>query len=140
MFRSPHHGRKTILRIRRFIASAALTLGVVAISTAPAQAKEQYPWPHNGCTNAPDHAGSANFTHACNQHDGCYARHWAGRSTCDTWFWNDMIAECRKLPFDLIASCGVTAGIYYGAVRAFGEPYYNSKGEMVRINTPMKIG
>jgi hypothetical protein len=115
-----------------------LVAGVLTIGAALAEAKDPYPWPHNGCTNAPDHVGSADFTYACNHHDGCYAEHWANRATCDGWFWNDMIAECRKQPFEVVTSCAGTAAMYYGAVRLFGDYYYNSNGKYVRIDTPMK--
>ena len=127
------------MRIRTFTAATMLALGLGVTINAPAQA-EQYPWPHNGCTNAPDRIGAANFTHACNQHDGCYANHWANRGTCDGWFWNDMIAECRTLQFELVSSCAGHAVIYYSAVRAFGQAYYDSNGKMVRIDTPMSLG
>ncbi len=96
-----------------FIAVAAL----VGFTAGPAMAN-QYPWPHNGCTSAPDRA-IANFTHACNHHDGCYALHWAGRGACDQWFWNDMIAACRKLPFEMIGGCTGTAGLSLFISRAF---------------------
>lgn len=128
------------MKLLRRLAVLFTTLTLLIGGTFATANADQYPWPHNGCTSAPDHIAGADFTHPCNQHDGCYALHWADRGTCDAWFWNDMIKECRKLPFDLVANCGVTAGIYYLAVRTFGDRYYNSNGEQVRISAPMQIG
>ena len=115
---------------------------VDANSTTVQLVADKYPWPHNGCTSAPDKAGGVNFTHPCNQHDGCSARHWADRATCDRWFRNDLEAECNKLPLWVRTStrCIIIAGTYYGAVRTFGARFYYSGGEYVRINTPMSYG
>jgi hypothetical protein len=113
------------------------------VITTHAQVKlvdDQYPWPHNGCTNAPDFVAGADFSYPCNHHDGCYARHWAERSTCDSWFRNDMLKECHKLVIDAMSGCEVQANLYYLMVRIFGGKFYDSDGELVRINTPMSTG
>jgi hypothetical protein len=94
----------------------------------------QYPWPHNGCTRVSDNPSGVSFTYACNHHDGCYARHWASRATCDAWFRNDMDNACKNGPWYLRGSCENYALIYYSGVRLFGQKYYDSKGELSRIN------
>lgn len=117
------------------------------VAVAHTQAADEYPWPHNGCTASPNRVGAADFTYACNHHDGCYAEHWANRLTCDNWFLNDMMAECDRIPwpnniptmFDPVRACRSTGQTYYQAVRAMGERFYNSNGKQVRINAPMKI-
>ncbi|MFI0800871.1 phospholipase A2 [Amycolatopsis lurida] len=90
-------------------------------------------WPTDGCTAAPEYY----FNHPCVHHDGCYAYHWADRGTCDNWFLNDMLAECRKLPFEIVGSCGGVAFTYYGAVRLFGGSFYDDSQITARISTPM---
>lgn len=134
-------------RVAAVFTAAVLALGLsTAVATAPAMASSsttltaQYPWPHNGCTAVSDNPAGASFTYACNHHDGCYAGHWADRGTCDAWFRNDMINACRGLPFEMVSNCVIMAGIYYLGVRTFGDKYYNSGGQLTRINTPMNIG
>lgn len=101
-------------------------------------AHNPYPWPHNGCTASPNHIGVANFTHPCNQHDGCYANRWAPRAACDQWFYNDLMKECDKIAWP--RGIPTIANTYVTAVRVLGERYYNSNGTHVRISTPMRIG
>jgi hypothetical protein len=126
-----------------FLMSLGLIGGVSVATASPALAQSsttltpEYPWPHNGCTAVTDNPAGASFTYACNHHDGCYGGHWADRATCDTWFRNDMLNACRRLPFEMVGTCAVWANIYYYAVRAFGDKYYNSNGQLSRISTPM---
>jgi hypothetical protein len=54
------------------------------------------------------------------------------------WFFNDMKNSCTKLPFQMIGACVAWAGIYYSAVRALGQRYYDSGGQLSRISTPMR--
>jgi Prokaryotic phospholipase A2 len=136
--------RKT--RVSRLCLAIFIAIGSVWFSALPASASSsttitaQYPWPHNGCTSAPDNPAGASFTYACNHHDGCYARHWADRATCDQWFLNDMMTACRRLPFEMVGNCAGMAYVYYYFVRVKGQPFYDSNGTMVRISTPMRIG
>jgi hypothetical protein len=135
--------QRVVMALAAVLIIAGATSATVASTASPAAASSsttltpQYPWPHNGCTGVSDTPLGASFTYACNHHDGCYGGHWASRSTCDAWFYNDMIAACRHLPFEMVGGCSVWAGIYYGGVRAFGQKYYDSNGQLTRINTPM---
>lgn len=120
------------------IAASVLFLMTTATSVASAESSSaltpQYPWPHNGCTRVSDSPSGVSFTYACNHHDGCYARHWADRGTCDAWFRNDMLSACDRAPWYLQQDCSRWAFIYYGGVRALGQKYYDSRGELSRIN------
>jgi hypothetical protein len=120
------------------IPTALAMLSVPANAESSSTPTAQYPWPHNGRTRTSDAPAGVSFTYACNHHDGCYARHWASRSTCDAWFRNDMLKACRSSPFNEVPICRNSALLYYGTVRLFGDKYYNAKGELVRINTPMR--
>lgn len=118
----------------RLAAIGIMTLVPVIGNMAPASAHNgDHWWPNNGCTAAPE----LYFNHACVHHDGCYGQRWADRATCDQWFLNDMLGKCRTLPFDLVASCAGTAYIYYGFVRAFGGPFYDSPEVATRIGVPL---
>ncbi|HSX01565.1 MAG TPA: phospholipase A2 [Candidatus Saccharimonas sp.] len=128
-----------VLALIAFLPVALVAAPSPAMASSSSTLTAQYPWPHNGCTGVTDNPAGASFTYACNHHDGCYAGHWASRATCDTWFRNDMINACRRLPFEMIGNCGIVANLYYYAVRLFGDKYYNSGGTLVRISTPMKI-
>jgi hypothetical protein len=94
--------------------------------------------PTNYCTNAPDRvSGFYDFRHACAHHDACYALHYATRSGCDSTFLSEMRVACRAdnawyNPARL--ACYDVANLYYGAVRVFGGPYYNSGS----TSTPMR--
>ena len=125
--------RKVVVRLCVVLMLVGALVGVSAGSASA----DPYPWPHNGCMSAPDRPSGADFTYACNHHDGCYALHWANRATCDAWFRNDMVSACRQVPFEMAGGCVVTAGIYYGAVRIFGQVYYDSPSLSVRISTRM---
>jgi hypothetical protein len=126
------------------ISGLTLVGGSVNAQSASAESSStptaEYPWAHNGCTGVTDYPGSANFTYACNHHDGCYGGHWADRATCDKWFLNDMMNYCSKLSFFLVTGCVAAAYPYYWGVRAFGQKYYDAAGVVVRINTPMRVG
>ncbi|MEO8283364.1 MAG: phospholipase A2 [Pseudarthrobacter sp.] len=141
-------------RITKRLSSTLLALllafgayGAATVAAAPPAAAEsssayspQYPWPHNGCTIAPDAPSGISFTYACNHHDGCYAGHWASKVTCDLWFYKDMSIACATAwwaPQVMRTACLEAATIYYGFVVARGQPYYDSKGQQVRINTPL---
>lgn len=87
-------------------------------------------WGSDGCTAVPDSGTyrgvSFDFNHACVHHDGCYAYHWGSRSTCDDWFYNDMVASCNYLHSASSSRllCDEQAGIYWQGVRWFGGPFY----------------
>jgi len=125
------HTRKALSRgVTVVLLAIALVFGTAG--TASAHSGSHW-WPTDGCTAAPE----LYFNHACVHHDGCYAYHWADRGTCDAWFRNDMLDICRRLPFELIAGCAGMAYIYYGAVRAFGGPFYDSPQVATRISVPV---
>lgn len=66
-----------------------------------------------------------NFTPACNSHDLCYSSSGISRSTCDTNFYNAMLAVCnRGWTSTSRAWCRGWAWTYYQAVRNFGGPAY----------------
>ncbi len=87
-------------------------------------------WRSDGCTKVPNWIpGVYNFTHACQHHDGCYANHWASRSTCDRWLLNDMLAGWCWASWN----CRNFAYTYYAGVRACGQYSYNNRS----ISTPL---
>jgi hypothetical protein len=92
-------------------------------------------WSNNGCTAVPDsgwHWGARfDFRHACVHHDGCYGGHWASRSTCDEWFWNDMYAWLSRRHRQLCYDIGYA---YYRGVRNFGSPFYNNRSISARMS------
>ncbi len=133
-------------------ASATTTWGV----NATPYNNGSHPWSTDGCSYVPDsgtHAkkiayGSApfytyvwtfaswNFNHACIHHDGCYRGHWASKSTCDSWFLNDMRASCGAMhPSDWArrAVCNDKAWQYYSGVVALGWPAYSGWSYDARI-------
>jgi hypothetical protein len=116
-----------------------------------------HPWTTDGCSVVPDSgvhfkkiyygtppwgayfwtSASWNFNHACIHHDGCYRGHWASRSTCDTWFLNDMRASCSAMHPSSAARrivCNDKAVQYYAGVRALGGPAYNGWSHYVRFS------
>lgn len=99
------------LAARTLVVMLALTgagLGLLApeagATTAPGQTATPYNqggewWSTDGCSVVPDSGWWGDFHHACVHHDGCYRNHWASKSTCDTWFYNDMRGiVCRDVP------------------------------------------
>ena len=96
-----------------------------------------HPWPSDGCTKVPNTVpGVFNFTHACQHHDGCYVRRFSSsRSTCDSWFLNDMNASCRtSSTLSLNRSrCYAVANVYYLGVRACGDYSWRNRA----VSTPV---
>ena len=116
-------------------ATADLALFVAVAPTVVAT--NAWPWPHNGCTYAPDNIYGSSILDACNRHDGCYVMHWSSRATCDSWFLSDLQKVCRQFPFYLAGGCNASAYTYYVAVRTFGGYFYNANSYDVRMNTRM---
>lgn len=128
----PTRGRPRM--IVRLLAVVVLMLGT-SIVVAPAASAYPSWYRPNGCS-APqflDNNVSAFFRSACNTHDVCYD--WvenrngnAGRLRCDNRFKDNMIALCdRGTPAGILRlGCWEWAWTYYGAVRAFGGPYFNN--------------
>jgi hypothetical protein len=66
-----------------------------------------------------------NFTGACNNHDDCYDSSGIDRATCDTRFYNDMLAVCnRGWTSGSRTWCRGWAWTYYQSVRTFGSFAY----------------
>jgi hypothetical protein len=67
------------------------------------------------------------FTPACNKHDICYSTCGSDRHVCDAAFYHDMLSICKG---SLVSGsnahrhCGDVAYIYWLAVNAFGETYF----------------
>ena len=64
-----------------------------------------------------------NFYNACKGHDCCYGRCGSEKATCDSNFYNDMVAACQaKWPGDGVLDvagqywCEQVARVYYNAV------------------------
>ena len=96
-----------------------------------------HPWPHDGCSAAPERGPGWDFHHACVHHDGCYRGHWRSRRACDDWFRRDMRASCRVLhPTGVIGrwACVGVAAVYHAAVRAFGVFAYHHRGVGAPVN------
>lgn len=99
-----------------------------------------HPWSTDGCSVVPD-SGSYlgaywNFNHACIHHDGCCRLRWASRSTCDSWFLNDMRASCGAIhPRSTTRRtlCGQVTWTYYTSVRAFGSSAYTHRSWFIPI-------
>ena len=129
--------------MRRAISAALVMLMLTAISlgalqdpagatTGPGQSATPYNqggewWSTDGCSVVPDSGWWGNFHHACVHHDGCYRNHWASKSTCDTWFLNDMRASCAAMfrvwdPRN--GPCNAQAYGYFLGVVTFGGPAY----------------
>lgn len=96
-----------------------------------------HPWPSDGCTKVLNWVpGVFNFTHACQHHDGCYVNRWASRTTCDSWFLNDMNASCPPSSILWInrPNCYSTAYTYYLGVSACGAYSYDHRS----VSTPVR--
>jgi hypothetical protein len=129
--------------------AAALTvLGVLALTAGSAAAHPTrgatatprnmtgHPWSTDGCSNSPERGPGWDFHHACIHHDGCYRGHWAGQSTCDSWFLRDMRASCAVTSprAGLLRSfCSFIAGAYHQAVRLFGASAYARGSIAIRL-------
>lgn len=125
-------------RLRAIFLALFLFSGYSAAVSQPASAaSDPWPWPHNGCTMAPDNIYGYSILDACNKHDGCYAIHWTSRESCDAIFLDNIQRVCRIMPFYLHTGCVGTSYVYYGAVRTFGWAFYNANSYDVRINTRM---
>ena len=130
------------------VSSPAAASSPPVVLTAPAStpskmiapalvAANAWPWPHNGCTYAPDNIYGYSVLDACNRHDGCYVMHWSSRETCDAWFLSDLQKVCRRMPYYMSGGCFGITYIYYGAVRAIGGSFYNGNTYQIRMNTRM---
>jgi len=65
------------------------------------------------------------FTSACNTHDICYSGSGIDRATCDTNFYNGMLAVCNRGWTGTSRTwCRGWAWTYYQAVRTFGGAAY----------------
>lgn len=85
----------------------------------------------NGCTLSPDHWFKANFTPVCNAHDRCYfSTSKTSRKNCDETFGLSLRYTCALAygPGFKRNACYVAAAVYRQAVRDFGRPYYEGKG------------
>ncbi len=86
----------------------------------------------NGCgpeggPKVPDAPAGADFKHACDGHDICYATCRQDKGACDRVFHSQMRAECR-LEFGIGPSrlrCYQAADIYYTAVSKAGADAYD---------------
>lgn len=69
------------------------------------------------------------WQYTCYRHDVCYGSQW-GRKYCDTQFWHNMIADCKRAyawySFDRYACFG-NASLWYLAVRMFGGAHYTPR-------------
>lgn len=109
-----------------------LTAAPASATTGPGQTATPYNqggewWSTDGCSVVPDSGWWGNFNHACVHHDGCYRNHWASKSTCDWWFYNDMRGSCAAM-FTVWdwrnGPCNAQAYGYYQGVSYFGGPAY----------------
>lgn len=115
-------------------AAAGATTGHGATAT-PAN-MSSHPWSYDGCSSSPERGPGWDFHHACIHHDGCYRGHWAGRSTCDTWFRTDMRASCLVLHPDNAwtrVACNGLAEVYHRFVRTFGDRAYDRHSVTVAL-------
>ncbi|MFJ3649910.1 MULTISPECIES: phospholipase A2 [Streptomyces] len=79
---------------------------------------------HDYCTSSPDKYGSADFRGPCARHDLCYAKKGNHKKTCDAQLLVDLTANCRYAYGSwnpMRFTCISTAGVYYGAVTAYGD-------------------
>jgi hypothetical protein len=96
-----------------------------------------HPWTSDACSKVPNWSpGFFNFTHACQHHDGCYRGHWASRSTCDRWFYNDMRASCRTSSTlgVMRTRCYQVALLYYTGVIALGHGAYKKHSHVIPLS------
>ena len=86
----------------------------------------------SGCGDAgtdskvPDQYVGFNFTRPCFNHDICYGTCGTNKATCDNNFRNDMLAECKAIPWYQIIvgiqnDCIFAANAYYAAVHFLGQ-------------------
>jgi len=123
-------------------------LAVLALAVVPAAASAAGPYredPTDGLATAefvePNGCGAGmlavlvpnaplgfNFTDACNFHDRCYATIGKTQQECDLAFYNSMLAACTAQAVGQIqlAACRAAAGVYYGAVVGFGQPWHTA--------------
>ncbi|AHH95254.1 hypothetical protein GCM10010174_57660 [Kutzneria viridogrisea] len=118
-------------------AAGVIAFGLLVVGAGSAQAQEvpsaRMAIAGDGCTNAPDNYGEANFRPACDAHDNCYS---AGspfsRLTCDQVLLYDLTQACDNTYSainPLRYSCEGVAGGYYNAVRTFGRSHYEGSGD-----------
>ena len=131
-------GRRGIRAITSLVAGLLVAIGLSVVA-APSAAAVPAGYRPNGCTLSPDRGlvpVPYDFKSACNDHDYCYDDLWYGggengRYACDIFFVNRMSAWCNSyygawyLAWQR-GQCGLTAQVYYAAVRQFGGPYFNN--------------
>ena len=122
-----------------WIAVLAICFAAIVGVSAPASAAttDPYPYPHNGCTYAPDTILGSDITPACNHHDGCYALHSMSRLDCDRQLRQELYAVCAQMTPLRSGACYSIASLYYGSVRLFGAHFYNAPYPADRISTRM---
>ena len=140
-------------RLSAVLATSALVLGGLALCAEPAAATTTpgvnatpynsgyHPWSSDGCSVVPDSGywfgAYFNFNHACIHHDGCYRNRWAGKATCDWWFYNDTRASCDAIhPWSIYrrSMCKDLAFKYYQGVVYFGWDAYYSRTSYAPMN------
>ena len=75
----------------------------------------------------PDSPFGFNFTSACNNHDSCYAKCGASKSTCDLNFLHNMFKGCKKFPINSISrnTCFSLAHQYWQSVANSGQDLFD---------------
>ncbi len=107
------------------LVSGLLSFGSPAAAHGPVE---------DGCSAVPDSGLLFNFHDSCDAHDRCYVytpygNSSAGRSTCDSVFYQDMLNDCRAMwpiwyqSFQR-AGCRGVAWTYYIGVRTFGGVFF----------------
>lgn len=126
-------GIVTTLAVMGALAAAVLTFGASPAAALPPG------YQPNGCTWSPDRGWYPtyyDFKNVCNRHDYCYDEMWFGggengRARCDSLFLDEARGWCNNyygawwLSVER-AKCNGVAWTYYGAVRQFGQPYFNN--------------
>ncbi|GAA1129167.1 hypothetical protein GCM10009582_27990 [Arthrobacter flavus] len=88
----------------------------------------------NACSYSPESYlfGLVSFTATCQQHDICYGPNsFTDRYACDQAFLAELINDCYSVlgtTGTVSNGCVSQAGVYYGAVRAFGSSSYDGRG------------
>lgn len=106
-------------------------------------------WDSDGCSDSPDNPFSFKFLPACQRHDFGYRNYkrqgrWneTTRERIDDNLYKDLKAVCRAIDADATWGlqqkfCFNVAGIYFGAVRRFGDDAMSVKNEMVKVDKTM---